>query len=85
MIRFNSVPELEAAIDDYLVKHDEASKPFAWTATAPDILQKVDRARDTLKKVKSGTSWMSWDTSNLSDWSPPHHAAVGMMEKPLCA
>ncbi len=52
---FKSVPELEAAIDDYLAKHNENSKPFAWTATARDILKKVDRARNTLNQVKKGT------------------------------
>ncbi len=52
---FKSVPELEATIDDYLVKHNEASKPFVWTATAQDILEKVDRARQTLTQVKAGT------------------------------
>jgi len=52
---FKSVPELEATIDDYLVKHNEASKPFVWTATAQDILEKVDRARQALTQVKAGT------------------------------
>lgn len=45
---FKSGPELEAAIDDYLAKHNESSKSFAWTATARVILKKVDRARNTL-------------------------------------
>ena len=53
---FRSVPELEASIDDYLAKHNETSKPFTWTATAKDILEKVDRARDALNQVKAGTS-----------------------------
>ncbi len=52
---FKSVTELEAAIDDYLVKHNEDSKPFVWTATAQDILEKVDRARQALTQVKAGT------------------------------
>ncbi len=52
---FKSVIELEAAIDDYLVKHNEASKPFVWTATAQDILEKVDRARQALSQVQAGT------------------------------
>ncbi len=52
---FKSVPELEAAIDDYLAKHNEASEPSVWTATADKILDKVDRARDTLNNVKAGT------------------------------
>ncbi len=52
---FKSVPELEAAIDDYLVKHNETSKPFAWTATAQDTLEKVGRAREVLNQVNAGT------------------------------
>ena len=53
---FKSVHELEAAISDYLTKHNEKSSPFVWSATADEILEKVDRARDTLNKVKAGTS-----------------------------
>ncbi len=52
---FKSVAELETAINDYLAKHNEASKPFVWTATAQDILEKVDRARNALNHVKAGT------------------------------
>jgi len=52
---FKNVPELEAAINDYLAKHNETASPFVWTATADEILEKVDRARDTLNKVKAGT------------------------------
>jgi transposase len=52
---FKSVSELEAAIDDYLVKHNEMSKPFAWTATARDTIEKVDRAREALNQVNAGT------------------------------
>ncbi len=52
---FKSVPELEATIDDYLAKHNQTSKPFVWTATAQDIIKKVDRARQALSQVKAGT------------------------------
>ncbi|MFP6772623.1 MAG: IS630 family transposase, partial [Alphaproteobacteria bacterium] len=53
---FKSVAELEAVIDDYLTKHNEAAKPFTWTAAAQDIIKKVDRARNTLNQVKAGTA-----------------------------
>ena len=53
---FKSVPELEAAIDDYLAKHNQTPKPFVWTATAQSILGKVDRARQALIQMKSGNS-----------------------------
>ena len=52
---FTGVSELEATINDYLARHNEAPQPFLWTATAKDILQKVDRARTTLSQVKAGT------------------------------
>ena len=53
---FKSVPELEATINDYLAKHNDTAKPFVWTATAQDILEKIDRARQALNHVKAGTS-----------------------------
>ena len=52
---FKNVAELEATIDDYLAKHNEAPRPFVWTATAKNILEKVDRARKTLDQVKTGS------------------------------
>lgn len=41
---FTSVPELTSAIDQYIVNHNTNPKPFIWTASARDILQKVIRA-----------------------------------------
>jgi transposase len=48
---FNSVPELIAAIHDYLDAHHEDPKPFVWTATAESILEKVQRSRVALQEV----------------------------------
>lgn len=45
--------ELVHAIDDYVDHHDEKPKPFIWTASANDILEKVKRARKTLVTVQS--------------------------------
>jgi transposase len=50
---FRSVPELIAAIEQYLQAHNDDPKPFVWTATAESILQKVRRGRVTLEQVKS--------------------------------
>lgn len=50
---FHSVPELIAAIEDYVRQHNLDPKPFIWTAKATDILQKVTRARRTLDTVQS--------------------------------
>lgn len=40
---FNSVEQLKQTIMEYLDHHNENSKPFKWTATADEILQKVKR------------------------------------------
>jgi transposase len=45
---FRSVPELTAAIEEYIALHNRHPKPFVWTANANDILQKVIRANRRL-------------------------------------
>jgi transposase len=50
---FRSVEELVQAIMGYLANHNESPKPFIWTATAQDILEKVKRGRATLNKLQS--------------------------------
>ena len=46
---FESVPDLIAAIEDYLAASNEHPKPFKWTATAEQILVKVQRGRVALQ------------------------------------
>ena len=48
---FKSVLDLEVAIYRYLADHNERPKPFIWTATAGQILEKVEKARAALKTV----------------------------------
>jgi transposase len=50
---FRSVPELVAAIDEYVAVHNRNPKPFIWTAKAHDILQKVIRANRRLGSKKN--------------------------------
>ena len=50
---FRDVMELVHAIDDYVDHHNQHPKPFIWTASANDILEKVKRARKTLVNVQS--------------------------------
>ena len=50
---FYSVPDLTQAVENYLAGHNQNPKPFIWTATASDILEKVQRARKKLDKVQS--------------------------------
>src|ERR1700739_677374 len=48
---FTSVPELEAAIHEYLDHHNADPKPFVWTKSADEILAKVTRARNALEQL----------------------------------
>jgi hypothetical protein len=41
------------AIEEHIEIHNAAPKPFIWTATAADILEKVKRGRAKLNKVQS--------------------------------
>lgn len=38
-----SVPQLRQAISDYVEAHNETGKPFTWTKTADEILEKMRR------------------------------------------
>ncbi|HLJ86954.1 MAG TPA: IS630 family transposase [Candidatus Angelobacter sp.] len=50
---FRSVEELIVAMDEYIRRHNQAPKPFIWTAKATDILEKVKRARVNLHNPHS--------------------------------
>lgn len=50
---FRDVEELINALDEYVDRHNEQPKPFIWTASARDVLEKVKRARKTLNNVQS--------------------------------
>ena len=52
---FCSVPELVAAIEEYVAHHNSKPKPFIWTASARDILQKVVRANSRLSAKQNAT------------------------------
>jgi transposase len=45
---FSSVPDLVAAIKDYLEKHNEKPWVFVWTATAEQILTKIAKCKEAL-------------------------------------
>jgi len=51
---FRSVAELEAAIDDYLLRHNATAKPYVWTKSASDILARERRALEKLETIKVG-------------------------------
>src|SRR5450631_2925081 len=46
---FKSVAELKSAIMEYLEKHNADPKPFIWTKSAGQILEKVARAKQALE------------------------------------
>lgn len=50
---FHNVPQLIAAIIEYIETHNAASQPFVWTAQADEILTKVARAKAVLQKTPS--------------------------------
>jgi transposase len=50
---FQSVKELENAINQFIETHNENKKPLIWTKSAEEILEKVGRARDVLANQQS--------------------------------
>lgn len=52
---FTSVSELVTAIDEYVAHHNVNPKPFVWTKSARDILQKVIRANSHLSSKQNAT------------------------------
>jgi transposase len=50
---FKSTGELIEAIEGYIQNHNNNPKPFIWTATAKDILEKVKRGREKLNKLQT--------------------------------
>jgi transposase len=52
---FTSVAELVDAIDEYVAHHNINPKPFIWTKSARDILQKVIRANENLSSKQNAT------------------------------
>jgi transposase len=48
---FHSVPDLIAAIEDFIKIHNENPKPFVWTKKVDEILEKVNRCKDIMKTL----------------------------------
>lgn len=49
---FANVPELIAAIEDYIAHHNDDPKPFVWTKSADEIIAKVKRGRVALDEAR---------------------------------
>ena len=69
-------------MEEYVGGHNQNPKPFIWTATASDILEKVQRARKKLDKV---TVCLTGTTSEekLEGSKSKAADAVGSTEKAL--
>jgi transposase len=50
---FTSVEELEQTILAYIERNNAKPKPFVWTKSVEEILEKVNRARITLDNIES--------------------------------
>ncbi len=50
---FRSVQELVAAIAEYIETHNKNPETYQWMAKADQILEKIERARNTLDKSTS--------------------------------
>lgn len=50
---FRNVEELIQVIEEHIAAHNKSPKPFVWTATASDILEKVKRGRAKLLNMQS--------------------------------
>jgi transposase len=48
---FHSLVDLQAAINRYLAEHNQAPKPFVWTAEPEAILAKVKRGHQALETI----------------------------------
>ncbi|MGI3212207.1 IS630 family transposase [Roseovarius tibetensis] len=48
---YSSVDDLEGAIYDYLLQHNAKPKPFVWSKTAEDTINRERRALDALDQI----------------------------------
>ena len=53
---FVSVPDLQQAIDEFMQAWNQDPKPFVWTATVGQIMEKIDRARIKMEQIKPGST-----------------------------
>ncbi len=51
---FVSVPDLIAAIDEFMAAWNDDPQPFVWTATVDSIVKKLQRCRQTLEQIHPG-------------------------------
>jgi transposase len=62
---FSSVPDLIAAIEEFLEAWNEKPKPFIWRATVESILAKLSGCRQTLEQIQPGCTLPSKRKASL--------------------
>jgi transposase len=53
---FGSVPDLKAAIEEFMQAWNQNPKPFIWTASVGEIIQKIERARVKMEQIQPGST-----------------------------
>ena len=53
---FVSVPDLKQAIEAFMQAWNENPKPFIWTASVGQIIEKIERARVKMEQIKPGST-----------------------------
>src|ERR1039457_2448609 len=53
---FVSVPDLKQAIDEFMRAWNQNPKPFIWTASVGQIIEKIDRARVKVEQIQPGST-----------------------------
>jgi hypothetical protein len=51
-----SVPDLKQAIDEFMRAWNQNPKPFIWTASVGQIIEKIDRARAKVEQIQPGST-----------------------------
>lgn len=51
---FANVPDLVAAIEEFIQENNKTGKPFVWKATAEQLLAKYERCRNRLEQISPG-------------------------------
>ena len=51
---FVGVPDLKAAIEEFMRAWNQNPKPFIWTATVEGIIKKIERARVKIEQMTQG-------------------------------
>ena len=53
---FVSVPALKRAIDEFLTAWNDDPRPFIWTATVEEMIEKIGRARAKMEQLEPGST-----------------------------